>query len=385
MSNDGADAGRATPARLAALEREVSELREQARYYRDIYENAPDMYVSVDADSARIKQCNRTLCQRLGYSRQELVGRPIFKVYDPSCMPRVKAAFETFVKTGEVHNARLVLRTKQGKTIPVLLDVSAVRDEQGKILHSRSSWRDITDLVAAEEELRKALDDLERSNRDLRQFAYVASHDLQEPLRMVASFTELLRRKYRGKLDAEADRYIDYAVEGATRMNRLIVDLLQYARLGNETMELEPVEVEPLVQGILDDLGPRLEACGGVVEVGPLPTLMADRSQLRQVLQNLLSNAVKFHGAAPPRVHLTAEQVEGRWRFCVQDNGIGIAPEHTERIFHVFQRLHVRKRYAGSGIGLAIVEKLVERHGGRVWVESEPGKGSRFYFTMLAL
>jgi light-regulated signal transduction histidine kinase (bacteriophytochrome) len=237
-------------------------------------------------------------------------------------------------------------------------------------------------LVAAAFELESRAAELERSNAELEQFAYVASHDLSEPLRMISGFTQLLAQRYRGRLDGDADEFIAYVVDGVERMQALINDLLEYSRVGRRTWRREPVDVGAVVEDTLRALRPAIEEAGASVDVGPLPTLPADAVQLGQVFLNLIGNAIKFRGEEPPRVRVSAQQVRGGWRFEVADNGIGIEPRHGERIFKMFQRLHARDSYAGTGIGLAISKKIVERHGGRIWVEAGEGGGSRFLFTV---
>jgi len=234
----------------------------------------------------------------------------------------------------------------------------------------------------AEEALKEKTEELARSNRDLEQFAYVASHDLQEPLRMVTSYVQLLARRYKGKLDSDADEFIGFAEDGAIRMWNLINDLLAYSRVGMRSRQLEPADCETALSQSLDNLKVAIEENGAVVTHDALPTVMADNPQLVQLFQNLIENAIKFHGAAPPRLHVSASSNGNGWTFSVRDNGIGIAPEYTKRIFTIFQRLHSREEYAGTGIGLAICQKIVERHGGRIWVESQTGQGATFYFTL---
>jgi light-regulated signal transduction histidine kinase (bacteriophytochrome) len=213
----------------------------------------------------------------------------------------------------------------------------------------------------------------------------VASHDLQEPLRMVASFTQLLEQRYRGKLDADADDFIGFAVDGARRMQALVNDLLAYSRVGTRGKELAPTDSEAVLEIALANLKTAMDETGATVTHDPLPTVAADETQLSQVFQNLVGNARKFRGTEAPRVHVSAQPEDGQWRFSVRDNGIGIDPKHAERIFVIFQRLHARPEYPGTGMGLAISKRIVERHGGRIWVESELGKGATFYFTIRAV
>jgi light-regulated signal transduction histidine kinase (bacteriophytochrome) len=227
-------------------------------------------------------------------------------------------------------------------------------------------------------------DELRRSNAELAQFAYVASHDLQEPLRMVANYTELLAQRYRGRLDDKADRYIDYACDGARRMQQLVRDLLAYSQLGAGSGPRLRVATQAMLDRVLAGLGPAVRESDATVERPDLPDVLGDEGQLELLFQNLLSNAMKFRSEAPPRIRIQAEPAGAQWHFSVTDNGIGVDMQYAERAFQMFQRLHERGRYAGSGIGLAIAKRIVERHGGRIWLDATAGKGTSVHFTLPA-
>ena len=238
------------------------------------------------------------------------------------------------------------------------------------------------ELRESEDKLKELVNKLKISNRELEQFAYVSSHDLQEPIRMITSFTQLLERRYKGKLDADADDYIDFIVEGAHRMKYLIDDLLAFSRVSSDTKEFENVDLENVLDNVLSNLSVSIEENDAVITHDLLPTIVADSTQIMQVFQNLIANAIKFHGSNPPKINISAQKNSEEWRFSVSDNGIGIEPEYQKKIFEVFKRLHTRDEYPGSGVGLSISQKIVRRHCGNIWVESEPGKGSTFYFTI---
>ena len=253
----------------------------------------------------------------------------------------------------------------------------------GEILVT-AAIRDISARKDAEAQLLSKVAELKRSNEELEQFAYIASHDLQEPLRMVASYTQLLARRYKGKLDADADAFIDFAVDGAKRMQRLIQDLLAFSRVGTKGKLLIDTSSETALGEALVNLRGAIEDGDAVVTHDSLPDVVADQAQLIQLFQNLVGNAIKYHGTVLPQVHVSATKSDGRWMFSVRDNGLGIEERYFERIFGMFQRLHKREEFEGTGIGLAICRKIVERHGGQITVESHPGAGSIFRFTLPA-
>jgi len=258
-----------------------------------------------------------------------------------------------------------------------------VEERTGELkLLNQQLQQDIVVRKQAEEALAQQARELARSNDELEQFAYVASHDLKEPLRMVSSYLQLLERRYYNKLDGDANEFIGYAVEGANRMHALIQDLLLYSRVGTRDVSIEPTDCVEVLQATLANLEIALDENNAQVTYDDLPTVMADKVQLLQLFQNLIGNAIKFHGDDPLRVHVGATNADGTWTFFVRDNGIGIESQFAERIFLIFQRLHTRDKYNGTGIGLAVCKKVVERHGGRIWVESELGQGSTFFFTI---
>ncbi|HKZ54910.1 MAG TPA: ATP-binding protein, partial [Anaerolineales bacterium] len=339
-----------------------------------LIESMSDPLVVLDGDG-QVVYVNTAAQQLIGHTPLEAVGLPVEEIWAewPGWMENVETGIET---TREV-----ALGLGDEKTF-YDMRVSPLLDWRKRLVGMVVVLRDISDRMRAEEELRHYATELEHSNQELEQFAYVASHDLQEPLRMVAGYTQLLSRRYQGKLDADADEFIAFAVDGATRMQRLINDLLEFSRVGTRGKPPEVTDCEVVFERAVLNLKLAIEERHARVTHDPLPTLMADGSQLIQLLQNLIGNAVKFHGGRLPEVHIGASRENGAWLFRVRDNGIGIDPKYFERIFLIFQRLHNRTDYAGTGIGLAVCRKIVERHGGSIWVESEPGKGATFFFTI---
>jgi PAS domain S-box-containing protein len=296
--------------------------------------------------------------------------------------PESQAAGDDELATTGTWEGELRHTRRDGTELVVASRQAVQRDQDGRPAAILEINTDITDRKLADEQLRRLAEDLAHSNRELEQFAYIASHDLQEPLRMVAGYTQLLRRRYAGKLDHDADEFIDFAVDGATRMQALINGLLTYARVGARALELQVLDAGQVVDQVVADLGAAIQDSAATVTHDALPTVLADPTQLHQLFQNLIANAIKFRGGSPPTVHVSARLERDEWIFSVRDNGIGIDAPYLERIFTIFQRLHSRSEYPGTGIGLAVCKKVVERLGGRIWVESQPGQGTTFSFTV---
>jgi PAS domain S-box-containing protein len=334
-----------------------------------------DAIFSMDL-SGRILTWNRGAERLYGYTSTEIVGRPVAVLVPPDRMDEIDHTLQEIAQ-GHVLSRDDTVRVRQDESlVPISLVVSPIRNAQGQITSASVIAHDITE--------RKRVEELTRSNQDLERFAYVASHDLQEPLRMVSAYTQLLAERYHGRLDENADQYIGYAVDGAKRMQALIQDLLALSRVGRRGKERQAVECGAVVAEAAQNLKTAMAECGAVLSYGELPTAFANRSQMVQLFQNLIGNAVKFRGEKSPAISVSAERRGHEWVFAVADNGIGIPAEQRDRIFEIFQRLHSRTEYPGNGIGLSICKKIVEQHGGRIWVESEVGQGSAFKFVLPA-
>jgi PAS domain S-box-containing protein len=362
------------------------ELERSRTMFEGILAIASDAVVCVD-ETQRVIFFNEGAEKIFGYTPDEVLGQPL-EVLIPERFRSGHAAHVEEFGRGPVaarqmgERGEIAGRRRSGEIFPAEASISKLDTGRGRIY--TAVLRDVTDRRLAEEALSQRTEDLARSNAELEQFAYVASHDLQEPLRMVASYTQLLARRYRGKLDEDADEFIGFAVDGVTRMQGLINDLLTFSRVGTRGGGFGDVSTQKVLEKVLITLRPAIEDAGVELTADPLPDVTGDAGQISQLLQNLVQNAIKFSTKTGerPRVRIGAVDGGSQWQFFVSDNGIGIAPEFHERIFVIFQRLHNREEYPGTGIGLAICKKIVERHRGRIWVESEVGHGSTFHFTL---
>ncbi len=371
--------------RTADLVRTNEALRQSEERFRSVVQSALDAIVLADENGC-VVSCNRSAEQIFGYTEQELAGRPLTVLMPVRYRDAHSSGLERFKSTGahtvigkvlELHGLR-----KDGVEFPLEISISTWQTGQQSFF--AGVIRDITERKRSEEALRQSRSESQRKADELEQFAYVASHDLQEPLRMVISYMQLLEQKYKNRLDSQAEKFIEYAVDGSLRMRALIKDLLVYSRLGRSVEDFHTIDCGIIVSQVLSDLQVAIQEAGASVTYDQLPSITCDAIQVSQLFQNLISNAIKFRSNSTPHIHISADLKGREWLFCVQDNGIGISLEYNERVFLVFQRLHTRKEYPGTGIGLAICRKIVERHGGRIWVESEVGKGSKFYFTLPA-
>jgi PAS domain S-box-containing protein len=363
-------------------EPELQSARSEAKY-RALLEAAPDAMVVVD-EAGAIVLVNVQTEKQFGYRRDELIGRKVTEIIPSGFAERLVAdklrspeeALAQVIGAG----IELTALRRDGREFPIEIMLSPLETPDGT--HITAAIRDISVRKAAEADLIDKIAELKRSNEELSQFAYIASHDLQEPLRMVSSYTQLLAQRYAGRLDADADDFIAFAVDGATRMQRLIQDLLAYSRTGTKRMDVLLVSSEHALDRALINLAGAIEGSGAKVTRDPLPKVHADETQLVQLFQNLIGNALKYRNANTPTVHVSAAQKRGLWQFSVKDNGIGIEPQYHDRIFGKFQRLHNRNEFSGTGIGLAICRKIVERNGGEISVTSKLGRGSTFRFSL---
>lgn len=367
--------------RLAESEdtnRELRQIEAHLSQFRTLFDLAFDLLCIAGFDGY-FKQLNPAWEQTLGFSIDELKAQPFIEFVHPDDREATLVAARDLSKGERVVKFENRYLCKDGSYRWLSWKSVPAPDEE----QIYAVVQDITDAKQTEDAIQRYAQELERSNADLKQFAYIASHDLQEPLRMVTSYLQLLQRRYQGQLDDDADEFIGYAVEGADRMKTLINALLRYSRVSRHDLQIEPVDVEAVLREVITDLQMAIEDTGAEVTHDALPTVSADRAQLRQLLQNLIANGLKFHAeGTTPQIHIGVEETETDWTFWVSDNGIGIDPAYQDQLFIPFKRLHGHDTYAGTGIGLAMCKKIAERHGGRIWVASELGQGTTFHFTL---
>jgi PAS domain S-box-containing protein len=369
---------------ITERKRAEEELRTSEARYRTVVDNIPQK-VFVKGRDFRWVSINTLFARDLGLRPEDIVGKVDYDLFPKDLADKYRADDQRIMDSGATEELDEVYLEKGERRIVHTIK-TPVRDETGTIRGVLGVFWDITERKQAEQQLKALSENLARSNQELEQFAYVASHDLQEPLRMVASFTQLLAQRYKDKLDQDAKDFIGYAVDGANRMQRLIQDLLEYSRVTTRGQPPAALDAHDALGEAVRNLQAAIQEAGALVTNDELPWVLGDHTQIVQVLQNLVGNGIKFHKPGePPRVHLSAERDLERpdfWTFRVTDNGIGIELRHFERLFVIFQRLHGKQEYPGTGIGLAMCKRIVERHGGKIWIESEVGKGTTIVFTL---
>lgn len=351
------------------------------RLLASIVESSDDAIISKSMDGI-VTSWNKGAERIFGYTAEEMVGHPISIIAAPDRLDEMPQILARIRRGERIDHYQTVRRGKRGQLIHVSLSVSPVLDSAGEIIGASKIARDITERVLAEQAILQNADRLARSNADLQQFTYAASHDLQEPLRTIVTFTQMLAEHYQGKMDASTQQYVEFVTSAATRMSALINDLLNYSRLvQHDDAPYTEVSLGDVAKWVTHNLQMAIQESEAVLDVGPLPVVRANRTQMIQLLQNLVSNAIKYRGKDAPLIRIGAEEKGEEWIVSVSDNGVGVAPEYREYIFGVFKRLH-GQQFPGTGVGLAICKGIVERHGGRIWVESEEGGGSRFRFSI---
>jgi PAS domain S-box-containing protein len=367
---------------------QLTMLTEMQRHRLDnLITNIPGMVYEAattpETNASQVKFVSKYAEKLLGYPVETWESTSSFwqKVIVPEDYEHVLQAAIELYEGGEPGVIQYRCLTQDGQIIYVEAHVKIVY-EPGKPIETYGIVMDITERKQFEQALAEYAEDLRRSNEELEQFAYVASHDLQEPLRMVTSYLQLIEQRYRDQLDETATEFIDFAIDGAARMKALINDLLTYSRVQRSKEAFQPVQLDAVLDQVLHSLQLTIDEAKANITRDPLPEIVASEPQMAQLFQNLVGNALKFQGNRPPEIHIGVEKRKNDWVFCVSDNGIGIEEVYLDRIFVIFQRLHARDEYPGTGIGLAICKKIVDKHGGSIWVESTPGEGTTFYFTI---
>lgn len=354
---------------------------EKVRYeLASIVKNSDDAIIGKDLEGV-ITSWNKGAEKIYGYKADEVIGKNI-SILTPSNYNKELDIMERIRNGNNVYHQETKHITKTGKYIDISKTVSQIKTAEGEIVGISTIARDISNRKKMEGKLRKTLKNLKRSNAELEQFAYVASHDLQEPLRMISSFLQLLQRRYSGQLDSDADDFIEFAVDGASRMHELIEDLLAYSRVMTQGKEFAEVDMEDVLESVLINYKITIDENDANITHEDLPVVSADRSQMIQLMQNIIGNAIKYRSQDSPEVHVSAYKEMDHWIFRIKDNGIGVDPKYHERIFKIFKRLHTNEEYKGTGIGLAITKRIIERHGGQIWIDSTLGEGSTFLFTI---
>lgn len=346
-----------------------------------IVESSDDAIISKDLNGV-IRSWNRGAERIFGYTADEIIGKHISTLAAPDVIDEIPAILHRVSLGQRIDHYRTKRKTKDGRILSISITVSPIRDSSGRIVGVSKIARDVTEYDQYQEALRHANESLKRSNSDLEQFAYSASHDLQEPLRMVTAYAELLQRRFGSELGSTGEQYIRFIVEGASRMAQLLEDLRIYTQASKIDPAAQGADANHALRNALLNLKSAIDESGAKITYEDLPRVRVHQFQLEQVFQNLIGNAIRYRAERPPKIHIAVERANGMCRFSVQDNGIGIDPKYKEQIFGIFKRLHSAADYPGTGMGLAICERIIDRSGGKIWVDSRPGEGATFFFTL---
>ena len=361
-------------------EKAENRIKESENQYKALAENSVDIIARYDA-YFRIIYVNKDIWS-IGLSQEELIGKTIDELgVEEDTVNLWRAVLQNALITGKTQFVEFKIQVLDG--LKAYSSYVVPETDNGKVESLLVITRDITDLKQSEKQLKETIKELECSNYELQSFAYITSHDLQEPLRTIASFAQLIERRYKGKLDKDADEFIEFMIDGTFRMKEMIQGLLDYSHVGTKGHEFIEFEAEKALNYALSNLGTAINESNAEITSSPLPVIFADKDQIIRVFQNLIGNAIKFRKeSVQPKIHISSKKKDNEYVFSVSDNGIGLEEQYSDKIFEVFKRLHAIGEYQGAGIGLAIVKRIINRHGGRIWVESELGKGSTFYFTL---
>jgi two-component system, chemotaxis family, sensor kinase Cph1 len=366
---------------ISELRSHQSKLEMQKKELQTILDSSRSYIFYKDKEN-RFLQVNKAYADILGMPQDKLAGMSLFDIFPNEQAENYLKDDKQVIKSAKPKLDIIEPMNIKNEIMYVKTDKIPYHDDEGNIIGIIGFAEDITRRKKAEEKLERIMNDLKRSNKELEQFAYVSSHDLKEPLRMITSFLQLLQKRYSADLDDDANDFINFAVEGAKRLDIMINDLLEYSRIGNKEREFEYLQGEKILETVLTNLKTSIEDNNVIITHDPLPLIYANNQQMVQLLQNLISNAIKYHSKEDPKIHISADILDDEYVFSIKDNGIGIDQKHLERIFTIFQRLHSRDEYEGTGIGLAISQKIVQKHHGKIWAESKLEKGTTFYFTI---
>ena len=366
---------------IEQLQQANKEYTQSEERFQDLADNIPNLAWMADA-SGWIFWYNKQWYEYTGTTLEEMQGWGWQKVHHPDYVDSVTEEWSTKLLKGEPYDNIFPLKGKDGDYRWFLTRIIPIRDEYGKVQRWFGTNTDVTERKVIEENLENTMDELKQSNKELEQFAYITSHDLREPLRMITSFLQLLEKRYKDQLDQDASEFIGFAVNGAKRLDAMTNDLLKYSKITNEKREIIPVNFEHVLEHALTNLKIQIEENNAIITHDPLPTIKGDEQLKIQLFQNIIANAIKYKSQETPKIHISATKENKQYLFGIKDNGIGMPPEHLERIFTIFKRLHTHEEYEGTGIGLAIAQKIVNQQGGQIWAESELGKGTTFYFTI---